>query len=87
MQPNIVYDEFRNNQYDVLVLLLYGWTFIVMLLVFSIGVVIGDIIFSYFKLIGEKCKMYRTNPQSINNLSSDSRYSSQGSRTQNKLLI
>ncbi len=33
-----------------------------MLVVISIGVVIGDIIFSYFSLIRKKCKQYLENP-------------------------
>lgn len=48
--------------------LLYGWTFLILLFVLAIGVVIGDLIFSYFSLVRRKCKQYLYNPAEIKNI-------------------
>lgn len=57
--------KFLVKEESALVLILYGWTFIVLLVVSSIGVTIGDIIFSYFSLIRKKCKQYLKNPKEL----------------------
>jgi hypothetical protein len=36
-----------------------------MLVISSIGIVIGNVIFSYFRLIRKKCKQYLLNPAEI----------------------
>lgn len=56
--PNLIYNTFTQNEYGVLVFLLYGWTFMILVFVFALGVVIGDVIFSYFSLVRRKCKQY-----------------------------
>ncbi len=63
--PNIVYEDFLQKENYVLVYILYGWSFIVLLVVFAIGFVVGDIIFSYFSQIRKKLKQYLQNPEDI----------------------
>lgn len=69
-QPSLVYSEFLRKEYGTLVFILYAWTFIVLLLVCAVGVVVGDIIFSYFSLIRKKCKQYLQNPEQIKQIES-----------------
>jgi hypothetical protein len=47
------------------VCILYGGTFILMLVISAIGVAIGNVIFSYFSLIRKKSKQYLLNPSEI----------------------
>lgn len=70
-QPSLVYSEFLKREYGTLVFILYGWTFVVLLVVFAVGVVVGDIIFSYFSLIRKKCKQYLQSPEQIRQIEAE----------------